>query len=170
MTPLDTLIAKEEIRELAQLYARGVDRQDIALLRTLYTPDGWDAHGDHFDGPAQEYVDFLAASLPYMPIGAHLICNHLISVTGDTAEGEAYSLAWHLVPNGAGGHKHDLRTVRYVDSYRKEDGRWLFARRDVCFDLKLILPAEDHGPKADPAADVSYTALLSTLFSRGVRS
>lgn len=34
---LATLLAKQEIRELAMLYSRGVDRRDIELLKTLYT-------------------------------------------------------------------------------------------------------------------------------------
>ena len=56
---LETLIAKEEIRELAMLYSRGVDRKDPELLRDLYTGDATDTHGDSFDGGAEAYVDFL---------------------------------------------------------------------------------------------------------------
>jgi SnoaL-like domain len=169
MTSLEILIAKEEIRELAMLYSRGVDRQDIALLRPLYTADGWDSHGQYFDGPAADYVAFLERQLPHMHIGAHHICNHLISVDGDTAEGEVYAIAWHLIPNGSGGLKHDIQSVRYIDSYRREDGRWCFAKRVVTFDMKMVLPAEDHGDKPDPIQDPSHSALASALFARGAR-
>ena len=167
MTSLETLIAKDEIRELALLYSRGVDRQDIALLRTLYAADSWDSHGRHYDGPAQGYFEFLARQLPYMHIGAHHVCNHLISVEGDTGEGEVYAIAWHLIPDGAGGLKHDIQSVRYLDRYVREDGKWRFARRTLTFDMKIVRPADDHGAKPDPAADPSYAELMSALFARG---
>lgn len=165
--PLATLIAKDDIRTLAMLYSRGVDRKDVALLRTLYTADGWDDHGPHFNGPAKDYVDFLERALPHMHIGGHHICNHLISVDGDSGEGEVYAIAWHLIPDGAGGLKHDIQAVRYIDNYRREDGAWRFARRTVTFDMKMVVPADDHGAKPDPERDASYGALTSKLFARG---
>jgi hypothetical protein len=167
--PLQTLIDKDAIRDLALLYSRGVDRQDFELLRTLYTPDGWDSHGPHFDGPADKYVDFLAASLPHLRISAHHICNHLISVDGDTGNGEVYCIAWHVIPDGQGGQKHHTQFVRYVDQYVRIDTRWYFKRRDVVFDAKLDLPADDHGLAPDRALDVSFTALTHRLFARGAR-
>ena len=51
---LAVLMAKDEIRELAMLYSRGVDRRDGELLRTLYTKDGTDNHGKHFNGSAAD--------------------------------------------------------------------------------------------------------------------
>ena len=116
---IETLIAKEEIRELAQLYSRGVDRQDFALIRSLYTDDATDSHGAYYDGPVDGYVAFLEASLPHMHIGNHFVCNHLVSVDGDTGEGEVYAIAWHLIPDGKGGLLHDIQGVRYIDSYRR---------------------------------------------------
>ncbi|MCJ8156114.1 nuclear transport factor 2 family protein [Sphingomonas sp. LaA6.9] len=169
MDALATLVAKEEIRELAQLYSRGVDRKDIGLLKTLYTADGVDRHGHHFDGPADEYIGFLERSLPHMHVGGHFICNHLVSVDGDTGEGEVYAIAWHLIPDGKGGLLHDIQGVRYVDSYRRENGQWRFARRVVSFDMKLVQPAADHGEKPDPEKDPSYGELISRLFARGAR-
>lgn len=167
---LARLIAKEEIRELAQLYSRGVDRKDAALLRALYTRDGTDHHGDTFAGSAEDYVQFLERSFPYMPYSGHHICNHLISVDGDEGEGEVYAIAYHIYPDGKGGMIEDLMLVRYIDRYRKEDGRWRFAARLVTYDYKTKRPVpapESFTPAGEQ--DPSYGTLASRLFQRGAR-
>lgn len=168
---LATLIAKDEIRELALLYSRGVDRKDGPLLRTLYTQDATDTHGDTFDGTAKDYVDFLERSFPYMPYSGHHVCNHLISVNGDTGDGEVYAIAYHIIPDGKGGWLEDLMSVRYIDNYRKEeDGRWRFAKRVVTYDMRnrrsIAAPEQGKVPHADP----SYDELTSRLFARGERA
>lgn len=171
MTDLAALIAKDEIRELALLYSRGVDRKDGALLRTLYTADATDTHGDTFDGGAMEYIDFLERAFPYMRYSGHHICNHLVSVDGDSAEGEVYAIAYHGIPDGKGGWQEDLMCVRYIDRYRKEaDGKWRFAKRVVTYDLKFPrrpLPLE--GEVSKPESDASYAELTTRLFARGPR-
>jgi hypothetical protein len=168
---IEELIAKEEIRELAMLYSRGVDRKDIELLRTLYAADATDHHGSYFSGSAGDYLKFLERSFPHMRMSGHYICNHLVSVDGDRGEGEVYALAYHLIPDGKGGWLEDMQCVRYVDRYRKEDGRWLFASRVVSFDLKSTRPVSgDPGPMPPPLQDPSYTSLGSRLFARGPRA
>ncbi len=168
---LDTLIAKEQIRELVLLYSRGVDRKDIELLRTLYTSDATDDHGAHFNGSADEYIAFLERSLPHMRYSGHHVCNHLISVNGDQAEGEVYAIAYHIIPDFKGGMVEDLACVRYVDRYRREEGRWLFAARVVKFDMRSIRPVPTpEGDAPDPNGDPSVTTLSSRLFARGPRA
>ncbi|MFT3931323.1 MAG: nuclear transport factor 2 family protein [Spongiibacteraceae bacterium] len=168
---LEVLIAKEEIRELALLYSRGVDRKDGPLLRTLYTADATDTHGDTFDGGAKEYVDFLERSFPYMPYSGHHICNHLISVDGDTGDGEVYAIAYHIIPDGKGGWLEDLMSVRYIDNYRKEaDGRWRFAKRVVTYDMRNRRPIAAPDMHKVASADPSYQELKSRLFARGERA
>ena len=165
---LAELMAKEEIRELALLYSRGVDRKDPALLRTLYTADATDTHGDTFDGPADKYVDFLEQAFPYMRYSGHHICNHLISVDGDEGEGEVYALAYHVIPDGNDGWQEDLMCVRYLDDYRREsDGRWRFARRVVTYDMRNRRPISP--PDAITDDDPSYTDFIHPLFARGPR-
>jgi hypothetical protein len=173
MDALERLAAKDEIRDLALLYCRGVDRKDIALLRTLYTADGTDDHSPYFSGTAKAYVDWLEQSLPHMHAGAHHVCNHLIEVdeSGETAEGEVYAIAWHLVPDRSEGAApdalaHDVQAVRYIDRYAREGGRWKFAARVLSFDMKLLLPDAHAGAKPDPLGDASYAALGLPLFAR----
>jgi hypothetical protein len=168
---LATLIAKDEIRELALLYSRGVDRKDIELLRTLYAKDATDDHGKHFSGTAGDYLRFLENAFPHMRYSGHHVCNHLVSVDGDQGEGEVYALAYHLIPDGKGGVLEDFAAVRYVDRYRKENGRWLFAARVVSFDVRSVrpVPTPEAAPPA-PAEDPSYTTLSSRLFARGSRA
>jgi SnoaL-like domain len=169
-TAITTLIAKEEIRELAMLYSRGVDRKDIELLRTLYAKDATDNHGKHYNGDAEGYLRFLEKSFPYMRYSGHHICNHLVSVEGDQGEGEVYALAYHLIPDGKGGTVEDFMAVRYVDRYRKENGRWLFASRVVSFDHHSVRPVATPEEPSPPTSDPSYTALSSRLFARGARA
>jgi len=168
---LATLIAKDEIRELALLYSRGVDRKDIDLLRTLYAKDATDHHGNHYSGDADGYLRFLEKAFPHMRYSGHHICNHLICVDGDQGEGEVYALAYHLIPDGKGGVLEDFAAVRYIDRYRRQNGRWLFAKRVVAFDLRSVRPVPTpEAASPPPAQDPSYTTLSSRLFARGSRA
>jgi hypothetical protein len=177
-TKLATLIAKDEIRDLGMLYSRGVDRKDGALLRTLYTADATDTHGDTFDGGAEAFIDFLENSFPSMRYSGHHICNHLITVDGDTGEGEIYAYAFHIIPDGTGGWLEDLRLVRYLDHYRKDEGRWKFAKRVVTYDYSSTRPAQIPAGDTttvplDPATyplETSYAVLSSRPFARGPRA
>ena len=170
---LAKLVAKDEIRTLALLYSRAIDRKDMALLRDLYTEDATDSHGDSFDGTQQDYCDFIERALPYMPYSGHHACNHLIDVdlAAGTGCGEIYAIAWHAIPDGEGGQMEDLMAVRYIDNYRLcPDGKWRFAKRVVTYDLKIRRPLD--GPAIampDAPNDPSYGELPMRLFQRGAR-
>jgi len=169
LNALEMLIAKDEIRELVLLYSRGVDRKDAALLRTLYTRDGTDTHGDSFDGGAEDYVKFLEGAFPHMRYSGHHVCNHLISVSGDQGEGEVYALAYHIIPDRKGGWLEDFMAVRYIDRYRKEDGCWRFAKRVVTYDMRTTRPFTAAPAEISAAADPSYANLIGRVFARGPR-
>jgi hypothetical protein len=108
-----------------------------------------------------------------MRMSGHFICNHLVSVEGDTGEGEVYALAYHVIPDRNGnGYVEDLKAVRYIDSYRKENGRWLFAKRVLEVDHESPprpIPSPE-GPMRSPTSDASYTSVVSRLFARGGRA
>ena len=174
-TSLANLVAKDEIRDLVLLYSRAVDRKDVALLRDLYTADATDTHGDSFDGGAADYCNFIEKSLPYMRYSGHHVCNHLIAVDGDTGEGEVYAMAWHVIPDGKGGWAEDFMCVRYIDHYRRDGGKWRFAKRVVTYDMRTQRPFEGHvdmpaDPTDNPWGDTSYATLANRLFTKGERA
>ena len=51
------------------------------------------------------------------------------SLTEDHATGQAYCLAHHLTVNGGGRRKLMIAALRYLDTYVKSNGAWLFAER-----------------------------------------
>ena len=169
---IDVLVAKEEIRELVMLYSRGCDRKDIELLRTLYTHDATDSHDRTFDGPANEYINFLERSLPHLRYSGHHVCNHLISVDPELGEGEGevYALAWHVYPDGQGGWVEDFMCVRYIDRYRKVNDRWRFAKRVVRYDLHTTRPHQPTEAAPHAGGEPSYAQLSSRLFAKGPRA
>ncbi len=168
---LATLLAKDAIRDLVLLYSRGVDRKDPELLRDLYTSDATDTHGNTFDGAAEDYVQFLEGAFPYMHYSGHHVCNHLIAVDGDEAEGEVYAVAYHVLPDGEGGYVEDFMCVRYLDNYRREaDGRWRFAKRVVTYDYQKQGPITRRDLEFPANPDVSYDLFQLRAFSRGKRS
>lgn len=170
-TALQAVIDKDAIRDLVLLYSRAIDRQDIELLKDLYTEDATDTHGDSFDGSAEDYCKFIAGSFPYMPYSGHHVCNHLIAVDGDEASGEVYALAYHLIPGRDGSQEEDFMAVRYIDNYRRcADGKWRFSKRVVTYDFQLRRPFSGGGQLGQREADPSYTVCTQRLFQRGARA
>ena len=56
-----------------------------------------------------------------------------IALDGDRATGESYCLAHHLYPED-GERKLMLASLRYLDTFTKSDGAWLFAERKLYVD------------------------------------
>jgi hypothetical protein len=52
----------------------------------------------------------------------------LFALTGDRASGEAYCLAHHVTVDG-GKRRLMLASLRYLDTFVKMEGVWLFAER-----------------------------------------
>jgi SnoaL-like domain len=52
----------------------------------------------------------------------------ILTLAGDRATGEAYTLAHHLTVEG-GERRLMVAALRYADTFVKRDGAWLFAER-----------------------------------------
>lgn len=126
---MQTLLDREALRELAARYARAVDRRDFALLRALYHDAAVHDHGSMFLGGPDAFVTWLEASMGDM-VTQHIVANTLFDIAGDEAEGEIYTVNYHVMDGGrdyiAGG--------RYLDRYVRHEGRWLFMARKRVID------------------------------------
>jgi hypothetical protein len=134
--PTPDALAILEIQQLLYRYCRGVDRGDVALIKSVYHPGAHDAHGS-FKGPAETFAEGIVARMDAASlIGQHHITNALIEVDGEVAHGESYFLAYH--PDEApGANRMGLAIAggRYLDRFERRDGVWKIADRRVILDF-----------------------------------
>ena len=130
-----------EIRELIEAYAHCADRRNAKGQMSLFTPD------THFvvfmntkdPTPSQELHSREAlapvfADLSKYDATAHFVGQSTIfTLTADRATGEAYCLAHHITLEG-GKRRLMLASLRYLDTFVKMDGAWLFAERQLYVD------------------------------------
>ncbi|WP_375484975.1 nuclear transport factor 2 family protein [uncultured Mycobacterium sp.] len=178
-TAVEELIAKEAIRDLVLQFCRAVDRGDVTLARTLYERGALDEHGINPTNTAQEFVDLIEPMEAGLTVIQHNITNHLIRVTGpDSAEGEAYVIAYHRSENGDAANLL-LTGGRYLDRYSRREGQWKIAHRKCTLEWahEVAVPAtlEQENPITNgsiaagrkDAQDPSYA--FFTTFARGAR-
>jgi uncharacterized protein (TIGR02246 family) len=128
------IIDEWALLQLAMRYAEAVDRRRPEALAALFTEDGVIARGGFvWRGRAQllgipARLDGLYAST------LHSVRNQVVTIDGDTAEGETYCVAYHLGKPKDGAQIRADWGIRYHDSFARQDGHWLFARRELIVD------------------------------------
>jgi SnoaL-like protein len=128
LSPVEKVIARDEIRQLAYRYADAVDRRDLELLASLYRPDA--RFGSHGDGPDGARA-FFADSLGRIGMAVLLVANHLIDFDdADNATGTVWTHGF-IDDGGPGGGGDGLvqQLIKYDDRYVRVDGEWRFTRR-----------------------------------------
>ncbi|MEO8813321.1 MAG: nuclear transport factor 2 family protein [Caulobacteraceae bacterium] len=141
------LLDKQACAELVWRLARGIDRVDEALLRSVFHPDATDDHGV-FAGTAAAFVDWVLPVLRTMRRTQHFIGNVLIEVDGDRARGESYFIAHHTIGGEAGGDGtvpdgFSIAAGRYLDRFERRDGTWLIGHRQAVYDWSSSAPSSD---------------------------
>lgn len=140
MRSLQDIADRLDLADLAAAYCRAVDRRDFTLLASLYHPQATHDHGALFSGPATRFVAWLQGAMDGV-VTHHFTGNALYHLAGDRAEGEVYSVNYHVMP---GDPRRDyVAGGRYLDHYVREGGRWLFASR------RRVLDWAHEGPTAD---------------------
>ena len=129
------------IRELVEAYAHCADRRDAKGQMSLFTED------THFavymnakdPRPSQELHSREALAPVFAELTKYDATTHFIgqstifSLTADRATGEAYCLAHHVTVNDGKRHLM-IASLRYLDTFAKIDGSWLFAERRLYVD------------------------------------
>jgi ketosteroid isomerase-like protein len=124
------------IRELVEAYAHCADRRDAKGQMALFTPD------THFvvymnakdPKPSQELHSREALAPVFADLNKYAATMHfvgqstILSLSGNRATGEAYTLAHHLTVED-GKRRLMIAALRYSDQFVKVDGEWLFAER-----------------------------------------
>ena len=133
MNNTDALMRDEwEIRKLAMNYARTVDRGDGAGFAALFTEDAA-VEGPGFRVKGYDQLFGNPGMLKQMYTSTlHTVMNQTATITGDTAEGETYCIAYHLnKPDAEGKYTRLDWAIRYQDKYVRRDGKWLYTHRQL---------------------------------------
>ena len=129
------------IRELVEAYAHCADRRDAKGQMALFTAD------THFvvylnakdSTPSQELRSREDLAPVFAELNKYDATTHFVgqstvfALTGDRATGEAYCMAHHVTVDGS-KRRLMLASLRYLDTFVKMDGAWLFAERRLYVD------------------------------------
>ena len=124
------------VRELVEAYAHCADRRDARGQMALFTPD------THFvvymnakdPTPSMELNSGEALAPVFGDLNKYDATTHFVgqstitSLSGDRATGEAYCLAHHVTVDGC-QRRLMVASLRYLDTFVKTDGAWLFSER-----------------------------------------
>lgn len=129
------------IRELVEAYAHCADRRDAKGQMSLFTEDThFVVYMDAKDPtPSQELHSRAALAPVFADLNKYAATQHLVAqstiltLAGDRATGEAYTLAHHLTVAGT-RRTLMIAALRYDDTFVKKDGAWLFAERKLFVD------------------------------------
>jgi ketosteroid isomerase-like protein len=124
------------IRELIEAYAHCADRRDAKGQMSLFTPDTYFVvfMNANDPSPSQELHSREALAPVFADLNKYAATTHFIgqstifTLTSDRASGEAYCLAHHVTVDG-GKRRLMVASLRYLDTFVKLDGAWLFLER-----------------------------------------
>jgi ketosteroid isomerase-like protein len=124
------------IRELVEAYAHCADRRDAKGQMSLFTEDthfvvymnAKDAKPSQELNSREELAPVFADLNKYEATMHFVGQSTILSLAGNRATGEAYTLAHHLTIDG-GKRRLMVAALRYSDQFVKIDGAWLYAER-----------------------------------------
>jgi ketosteroid isomerase-like protein len=139
---LQEMLDHYEITKTLNEYCHACDRCDEAQMRSVYLEDSWDDHGA-IQATGPEFARVMTAQvLATTNSLSHLLGQSMIRVSGDEAGAETYFLAVSRSTREDGVEMCNQLGGRYVDTFRRENGRWLIKHRCVVRDWSISMPVE----------------------------
>lgn len=142
---LRVLLDRQEIYDRLMRYARGIDRNDGALVEDTFWPDALVDHGHSKFRGEDIGASFGDVSRTLSRGQIHYICNIVMEVHGDEAITEAQCI---YVAETARNNVPWIvnRAVRYIDRWEKRDGEWRVFHRVVPETFNRIDPVIEKYP------------------------
>ncbi|MFE4829298.1 nuclear transport factor 2 family protein [Streptomyces sp. NPDC056672] len=150
---IHTAISEQEaadrlaLRELVDAYAHRADSRDAEGQMALFTKDTrFVVHMDsRSPEPTQELHGRDALAPVFDNLNTYETTTHFngqstVTVDGDSATGETYCLAHHIW-EVEGRRTLMIASIRYLDTFTKADGQWLFAERKLMVDWTETRPS-----------------------------
>lgn len=144
---IQALVDKQEIVDLMYSYARGIDRSEENLLRSVFHPDASVDFGPGiFQGSVSEYIQWALDVRGHMKATHHMIANVRVDLRGDVALCESYFMNWHRLDKSTG--KEDFFVGgRYLDKLERRPGGasgvWKIAHRKQVKDWTRTTPVAE---------------------------
>ena len=138
------LLDRFAITDCIHAYARGVDRRDWALVRSVYHDDAHDEHGA-YSGGVDGFIQYLSARHEDIEHSMHVVGQVCIEfIEADAALVESYIINSQRMRNGVLGERapagiqlgptdalESIGFGRLVDYFTRVDGVWRVARRKL---------------------------------------
>ena len=120
------LADRAAIRDVLMRYAVGVDRADLALVASCFTPDA-DYQGSLAQGTIAEALPALREARARFESTMHFMGNQLIELNGDQAACETYATAYHRLK--AEPDRALVVGIRYIDELVRQGEQWRIRKR-----------------------------------------
>ncbi len=160
---LNTLIAKDAIRETIYNYCRVLDRMDKQGAYDLWNENSVALYHGIYEGTGPGFIDWVWEAHAQMERHSHQVTNIMIEVDGDTAVSESYVTATLWLPVEEEGKVLEIVSRgRYLDNWSLQPGRdgalrWGLDRRENVTDLQTSnlvnrddVPAASRRDTGDP--------------------
>lgn len=162
MTERDRLADECAIRDVLHRYAWGLDSHDFEMQRACFTEDCEAEYGGHkLPGGVEGILKLNRGAMGFVSTMHHAGTVAIVSLDGDAAETEHYSLACLLERGEDGRHVLVTRGVRYSDRWRRDDGTWRICRR-----VHRVAWATRQAAEANPALPASFLAAAGVAVDR----